>query len=237
MERLSQDGYELPGELLEAVSSDRCDPAGQADAPTRLFGLCVSADAEPAGREAPSGRGARATAASAALDPALKMSELYAARSKGVEPGLTTQQQREAAVRKSIPGGDRELPSEIRRSPTEPESARRLPAEVVASETLQWANLSPESRKLRLMQQQVAQLAAGPGSQKPTMVLQNEENKSAGASTEVPKVAEVAKDTPKAGATESSGSTGQDKFYESMASFLEVMKEKESAGSIIKWDR
>ena len=54
------------------------------------------------------------------------MSGLYASRSRGVEPGLTIQRQREAAVCRSIPGGDKELPSEMRRSPAEPESARRL---------------------------------------------------------------------------------------------------------------
>ena len=32
-------------------------------------------------------------------------------------------------------------------------------------------------------------------------------------------------------------SSGQAKFYESMTSFIEVMKEREAAGSILKWDR
>ena len=84
------------------------------------------------------------------------------------------------------------------------------------------------------MQQKVAQLAGGPTAQNAGTVLQNEENKSAGPSTEVPK---MGNNTPKAGAAESSGSQGQDKFYESMTSFIEVMKEKESAGSVLKWDR
>merc|ERR1712115_397309 len=69
-------------------------------------------------------------------DPALQMSELYAARSRGRQPGTLTQQEREAQVRAFIPGGDKELPSEIRRTSAEPDSAQRLPASATAAETL-----------------------------------------------------------------------------------------------------
>ena len=48
-------------------------------------------------------------------DPALKMSELYAARGAGRQPGTLTQHEREAKVRASIPGGEKELPSEVGR--------------------------------------------------------------------------------------------------------------------------
>ena len=78
----------------------------------------------------------------------------------GRQPGTLTQHEREAKVRAFIPGGDKELPSEIRRTSAEPESARRLlPAESAAT-TLQWANLSPETKRLRMMQQQISKLAS-----------------------------------------------------------------------------
>ena len=70
-------------------------------------------------------------------DPALQMSALYAARSRGQQPGTLTQREREAQVRAFIPGGDKELPSEIRRTSAEPESARHLPASATAAETFQ----------------------------------------------------------------------------------------------------
>ena len=82
------------------------------------------------------------------------------------------------------------------------------------------------------MQPEISKLANKEGEKKGEGVLQNADfNKSAGTSTGEGKEAQ---DTPKAGAIESSG---QDKFYESMTSFIEVRKEKESAGSILKWDR
>ena len=90
----------------------------------------------------------------AVMDPALKMSELYVARGVGRQPGTLTQSERESTVRASIPGGDKELPSEIRRTSSEPESARHLPPSESAAITLQWANLSPETKRLRMMQQQ-----------------------------------------------------------------------------------
>ena len=52
----------------------------------------------------------------AVSDPALKISGLYAAIEAGRMPGAVTQQQREARVRATIPGGDKELPSEIKKN-------------------------------------------------------------------------------------------------------------------------
>ena len=57
-------------------------------------------------------------------------------------------------------------------------------------------------------------------------VLQNADSKFAGPSTDEKK---IAPHTPKAGAVESSV---QEKFFESMTSFIEVKKENESGGSI-----
>ena len=80
------------------------------------------------------------------------MSELYAARGMGRQPGMLTQAEKEAKVRASIPGGDKELPSEIRRTSSEPESARHLPP-------ADFAALNPEAKRLRMMQQQISKLA------------------------------------------------------------------------------
>ena len=137
-------------------------------------------------------------------DPALKISGLYAAIGSGRMPGAVTQQEREAKVRASIPGGDKELPSEIRRTSAEPESVVHLPPADAAA--LQMANMTPETRRVRAMQERIAQLAGRPSAQKGETVLQNEENKFACAST----------DEPKNQATEGSG---QQKFYESMTAF------------------
>ena len=167
----------------------------------------------------------------AELDPAWQTSQLYAAQGVGRQPGVPTQQEREAKVRASIPGGDKELPSEIRRSSAEPDSAQRLLLSEVAAQALQWANLSPETKKLRMMQQEVTKIANGEGEKKGERVLQNADFKFAGASTDEH---QNASDTPEAGAV---GSSVQEKFFETMTSFVEVMKEKESGGSILKWDR
>ena len=88
------------------------------------------------------------------------MSEIYAARGMGRQPGALTQAEKEAKVRASIPGGDKELPSEIRRSHSEPESARHLSTSENAAISLQWANLSPETKRLRLMQQDIQKIAS-----------------------------------------------------------------------------
>ena len=82
-----------------------------------------------------------------------------------------------------------------------------------------------------MMEQQISKLASKEDVKKGEGLLQLGDLKSADASTGGP---ERAADTPKGGVAEGSG---QAKFYESMTSFIEVMKEKESGGSVFKWDR
>ena len=79
------------------------------------------------------------------------MSGLYAAQGAGRQPGVLTQHEKEVRVRALIPGGDKELPSEIRRTNAEPDSAFHLPPSEHAAKELQWANLSPETKRLREM--------------------------------------------------------------------------------------
>ena len=111
-----------------------------------------------------------------------------------------------------------------------PGSARLLlPAD--SSTQLQWANLSPETKKMRAMQQEVAQLAISPDPKNTEGVLQNAQKQSAGPSTEEPA---KSSDKLQEGAAESSV---PEKFYSAMTSLVEVLEEKESAGSTLKWDR
>ena len=81
------------------------------------------------------------------------------------------------------------------------------------------------------MQEEIAQMAGGPAAKSDATVPQIVEIQNACTST---RSDDIPRDTPKAGATESSV---QDKFFESMTSFMEVMKEKETAGTNLKWDR
>ena len=114
----------------------------------------------------------------AGSDPALKMSELYAARGAGRQPGTLTQHEKEAKLRAFIPGGDKDLLSEIRRTSSEPDSARHLPPADSAALTLQLANLSPETKRVRAMQQRIAEIAGKSVVQKSEGFLQIKENKS-----------------------------------------------------------
>ena len=76
------------------------------------------------------------------------------------------------------------------------------------------------------MHQEIVQIAG-----RTEGALQNIVNKSADMSTGVQ---DKPGDPKLEGAREGSG---QDKFCQSMNSFIEVMKEKESSGSVLKWDR
>ena len=81
------------------------------------------------------------------------------------------------------------------------------------------------------MQQEIVQIAGRTNQQTSEGVLQIADKKSADTSTTVP---EGPADSVQAGVAESSA---QDKFYKTMNSFTEVMKEMESGGSSVKWDR
>ena len=96
---------------LRGMSSGSFAAGGQSDS-LRKTEIEVILVGELRGAEKGSVQVARKTEG-AETDPAWKMSELYAARCVGRQPGALTQQEREAKVRASIPGGDKEVPSEI----------------------------------------------------------------------------------------------------------------------------
>ena len=81
------------------------------------------------------------------------------------------------------------------------------------------------------MQQEVAKLAEQSRLQNAEGVLQTVDNKSVDTSTRLP---ERPADSVQEGAT---GSSAQDKFYKTTSSLVEVMKEQESGGSALKWER
>ena len=81
------------------------------------------------------------------------------------------------------------------------------------------------------MQEEISNLAGGPPAKSSATVQQNEKNSETCTST---KTAVNPGDTPQEGAA---GSSVQDKFFQSMTAFMEVMKEKETAGTNLKWDR
>ena len=102
-----QDGYELPEELGLPVQEEIL----------RGGGIPRSVVQNPTGGQPEAGKGLAQdaqVAGGAGIDPALKMSNVYAAHGMGRQPGVPTQAEMEAKVRASIPGGDKELPSEIR---------------------------------------------------------------------------------------------------------------------------
>ena len=110
------------------------------------------------------------------MDPSLMPSNIYLQKGAGLVPGQQTLKEREVRVRSLLPGGEEELPSEIRRrnvgaadsrgkiglSVQEPQSAQQLNVPILpgpslhrgssvqvnlGGEQLRDANLSPETKK------------------------------------------------------------------------------------------